>query len=83
MSSLICGDDTRNGKRNGENVKIRKSVHWWKVVNIMETLFSIVATILFGVILVPLVVMSLLVAIEFSIDVMIDIWEMWSEWRER
>ena len=48
----------------------------------MVTLFSIVATILVAIILVPLTVMSLWVIIEFAIDVIIDIGEMWSEWRE-
>ena len=48
----------------------------------METLFSIVVTLLAGVMLVPLVLMSLGVVIEFVIDVMIDLGEMWSEWRE-
>ena len=49
----------------------------------MVTLFSIVATLLVGIILVPLAVMSLWVVIEFAIDVMVDLGEMWSEWRER
>ena len=48
----------------------------------METLFSIVVTLLVGVILVPLVLISLGVVIEFVIDVMIDLEEMWREWRE-
>ena len=48
----------------------------------MVTLFSIVATILVAIILVPLAVIALWGAIDFVIDVMIDIGEMWSEWRE-
>ena len=48
----------------------------------METFFVIVATVLIGVMLVPLVAVSLWLTIEFLTDAMIRFGEMWSEWRE-